>query len=214
MSYALDAAMLEGGYGRLDHHAMRMMKAAIDEVTLGAGHVEATCPRGAHFEGSPAASCAPGSEAIITRFPVGIPQPVLNDEFRGKAVPANYLTPTGSKVYDPEYPVLSTPVTAHFEGNRITGFTGEAAMVTAVGAHYETVARSFGIYAYNIDSWHAGIHPLMRYDRTAADDPMRWSGTAFQSQRLLHFHTCGTGPPGEICLMILDPTVRVDGVAL
>ena len=214
MSYALDEAMLEGGYGRLDHHAMRQMKAAIDEVTLRAGHITVTCPQGTQFEGSPAASGAAGSEVIITRFPVGIPQPVLNDGFRGKAVLTSYLTPTGSKVYDPECLPLTTPVTAHFEGNRITGFTGEAAMVAAVEAHYRKVAGQFGIDAYNIDSWHAGIHPLMGYDRPAASDPLRWSGTAFQNQRLLHFHTCGTGPPGEICWMILDPTIHVDGVAL
>ena len=28
------------------------------------------------------------------------------------------------------------------------------------------------------------------------------------------FHTCGIGPPGEICWMIVDPTISIDGVAL
>ena len=214
MSYALDEAMLEGGYGRLDHNAMRMMKTAIDQVTLAAGHIAVTCPRGTGFEGSPAASGAPGTEVIISRFPLGIPQPVLNDSFRGKAVLSNYLTPTGSRIYDPEFLTFDTPVTAHFEGNRISGFTGDAAMVAAVEAHYAEIAGRFGLDAYNIDSWHAGIHPRMAYEGSAAADPLRWSGTAFQHQRILHFHTCGTGPPGEICWMILDPTIRLDGVAL
>ena len=214
MSYALDEAMLESGYGRLDHHAMRLMKAAIDEVTLTAGHIAVTCPRGTDFAGSPAASGAAGSEVIISRFPLGIPQPVLNDGFRGKAVLTNYLTPTGSRIYDPECLAIDTPVTAHFEGNRITSFTGAPDMVAAVEAHYADVAERFGLDAYNIDSWHAGIHPLMAYEGSAAADPLRWSGTVFQHQRILHFHTCGTGPPGEICWMILDPTIRIDGVAL
>ncbi|MEK9962478.1 MAG: hypothetical protein VXB94_13025, partial [Rhodobiaceae bacterium] len=74
--------------------------------------------------------------------------------------------------------------------------------------------RDFGLDGYNIDSWHAGIHPLMSYDQPAALDPLRWSGTVFQHPRLLHFHTCGSGPPGEICWMILDPTIEVDGIAL
>ena len=56
MSYALDEAMLESGYGRLDHHAMQLMEAAIDEVTLTAGHIAVTCPRGTDFAGSLAAS--------------------------------------------------------------------------------------------------------------------------------------------------------------
>ena len=54
----------------------------------------------------------------------------------------------------------------------------------------------------------------MGYDRPAAANPLRWSRTVFQNQRILHFHTCGSGPPGEICWVILDPTIRVDGVAL
>ena len=87
-------------------------------------------------------------------------------------------------------------------------------MIAAVEAHYADVADRFGLDAYNIDSWHAGFHPLMAYEGSATADPLRWSGTAFQHQRILHFHTCGTGPPGEICWMILDPTVLIDGVAL
>ena len=54
----------------------------------------------------------------------------------------------------------------------------------------------------------------MAYEDSAAADPVRWTGTVFQHRRILHFHTCGTGPPSEICWMILDPTIRIDGVAL
>ena len=28
---------------------------------------------------------------------------------------------------------------------------------------------------------------------------------------MLHIHTCGAYAPGEICWMVLDPTVSVDG---
>ena len=214
MSYALNKTMLDGGYGRLDHHAMQMMKIAIDEVTISACHIKVTCPNGTNFEGTTIAPSAHRGEVIINRFPLGISQPILNDGFCGKAVLTNYLTPTGSLTYNPEYLAIDTPVTAHFEGNRITGFTGAPDMVAAVEAHYADVADRFGLDAYNIDSWHAGFHPLMAYEGSATADPLRWSGTAFQHQRILHFHTCGTGPPGEICWMILDPTVLIDGVAL
>jgi hypothetical protein len=135
-------------------------------------------------------------------------------DFQGQAVISNYLTPTGSKVYTPDCLALRDPVTAHFKDSRITSFEGPVDMVADVEAHYARVADEFGLDAYNIDSWHAGIHPLMAYDRSACDDPVRWSGTAFPHPRLLHFHTCGSGPPGEICWMILDPTVVIDGVAL
>ncbi|MGC6453001.1 MAG: hypothetical protein ACON31_03760 [Candidatus Puniceispirillaceae bacterium] len=214
MSYALNEDMLEGGYGRLDHAAMTWLKEAIDAITLHADRVLVTCPRGTRFEGRPGTPAANGADVIISRFPLGIPKPVPAEGFHGKAVLSNYLTPTGSKVYSPDCLALRDPVTAHFENSRITRFEGPAGMVAEVEAHYARVAAAFGLDAYNIDSWHAGIHPLMAYDSSAAADPLRWSGTAFSHQRLLHFHTCGSGPPGEICWMILDPTVIIDGVAL
>jgi hypothetical protein len=54
----------------------------------------------------------------------------------------------------------------------------------------------------------------MAYDAPVARDPVRWSSTAFQHPRLLHFHTCGNVPPGEICWTMIDPTILIDGVAL
>ena len=214
MSYALNEGMLESGYGALDHHSMCRLKAAIDAVTLSAAHIRVTCPLGTRFEGSPGATATTGPEVVIHRFPMGIPQPVLAEGFRGRAVLSHYLTPTGSKIYTPACLPLREPVTAHFEASRITRFSGPADVVADVEAHYERVAGAFGLDGYNIDSWHAGIHPLMAYDKPAALDPLRWSGTVFQHPRLLHFHTCGSGPPGEICWMILDPTIEIDGIAL
>ena len=32
--------------------------------------------------------------------------------------------------------------------------------------------------------------------------------------RILHFHTCGAEPPGEISWNLFDPTIDVDGVRL
>jgi hypothetical protein len=47
-----------------------------------------------------------------------------------------------------------------------------------------------------------------------SNDPVRWSNTVFTNPRFLHFHTCGKIPPGEICWMVVDATVTIDGVAL
>ena len=63
-------------------------------------------------------------------------------------------------------------------------------------------------------SWHAGIHPGTEYDKIIDNDPDQWSNSIFGSPRYLHFHTCGELPPGEICWMILNPTVKVDSKAL
>jgi hypothetical protein len=214
MSYALNAEMLAGGYGTLDHAAMIALKNAVDEITLGGRHIRVTCPLGTDFEGSPGESLTEGGEVIVSRYPMGVPKPVLANGFAGVVKLTHFLTPTGSKVYQPNCLELRDIVTAHIDGARIADITGPADLVRHFRRHYEQVAAKFGLDALNIDSWHAGIHPLMGYDMSASADPVRWAQTVFANPRILHFHTCGTGPPGEICWMVIDPTVTIDGVAL
>jgi len=214
MSYALNAGMLASGYGRLDHGAMVALKNAIDDITLSAQHIEITCPLGTDVKGTPGNSITEGNEVTVSRYPMGVPKPVLVNGFTGVVKLTHYLTPAGSKVYTPAYIELPRVVTAYMEGTRIADVTGEAELVKAFKEHYQRVATEFGLEPFNIDSWHAGIHPLMGYDKPASSDPVRWSQTVFANPRFLHFHTCGTGPPGEICWMILDPTITIDGVAL
>ena len=214
MSYAINASMLASGYGRLDHGAMTALKEEIDEITLGAQHICITCPLGTHVEGSPGHSMANGDEVIVSRYPMGIPKPVLADGFTGVVKLAHYLTPAGSKVYQPDFLELPEIVTARIDGTRIAGITGPADLVAAFKKHYEQVAAKFELEPFHIDSWHAGIHPLMEYDMPASANPSRWAQTVFTNPRVLHFHTCGTGPPGEICWMVIDPTITIDGIAL
>jgi hypothetical protein len=86
--------------------------------------------------------------------------------------------------------------------------------VAAAEGHYADVAAKFGLIKDYVHSWHAGIHPGCEYLRPAGEHMERWSGSAFGNPRILHFHTCGDYPPGEISLNVLDPTVRLDGVAV
>lgn len=214
MSYAMNAKMLASGYGQLQHSAMVALKNAIDTVTLGARHIEITCPLGTFVEGTPGNTLAEGGEVTISRFPMGVAMPVLANDFKGVVKLTHYLTPAGSKVYEPAYLELPRIVSAHIEGNCIVEIAGDTDLVESFKRHYKQVAEKFGLDAFYIDSWHAGIHPLMGYDMPASTDPVRWSQTVFPNPRLLHFHTCGAGPPGEICWMILDPTIAINGVAL
>jgi hypothetical protein len=97
-----------------------------------------------------------------------------------------------------------------FDGHRITGFSGQDAQ--AAQAHYARVAAMLNLDAGFIHSWHAGIHPGCGYPREAAEDPARWGCGAFGNPRVLHFHSCGAEPPGEISLNVIDPTIALDGV--
>ena len=214
MSYARNAAMLASGYGQLNHNAMVALKDLIDEITLGARHIRITCPLGTDIEGSPGQSLTKGDEVVVSRYPMGVPKPVSVNGFTGVVKLTHYLTSAGSKVYEPAYLELPDIVTARIDGTRMADITGPADLVAAFRGHYEQVAAKFGLDAFNIDSWHAGIHPLMGYDMLASADPERWSQTVFSNPRILHFHTCGMGPPGEICWMIIDPTITIDGIAL
>ena len=63
-------------------------------------------------------------------------------------------------------------------------------------------------------SWHAGSHPGCAFADPAGANLERWSGAAFGNPRLMHLHTCGAEPPGEMSLNVLDPTITLDGVAL
>ena len=63
-------------------------------------------------------------------------------------------------------------------------------------------------------SWHAGIHPGNIYPENMKENPPVWCSTVFGNPRLLHFHTCGNQPPGEISWNVIDPTIIVDGVEI
>jgi hypothetical protein len=215
MSYARTAPALASVYGRMDHRPCVALKDAVNAILQDATEIEITCPLGTRLRGRPPAHAKIGvGEVSIRRFPMGVPQPVEMTDFKGEVILANYLTPTGSQYYEPASLALPEPVTAQVDGNIIQNFTGDPAAVASVRAHYATVAKTLGIEPYYVHSWHAGLHPGCHYDAPASADPDRWSNTVFTSPRFLHFHTCGKYPPGEICWMVENPTVMVDGQAL
>ncbi|TQV80838.1 hypothetical protein [Denitrobaculum tricleocarpae] len=215
MCYLRNAEMLASDFATVDHGAMQSLKRAVDQVLLNARRIEITCPLGSRIEGAPA-DVTPGesAEVSIRRFPLGVPQPLDARGFGGRVALARYLTPTGSKAYEPAFLKLETPVFAQIEAGRIVSFSGDAAAVDPVQRHYDHVSGLFAIDPAAVHSWHAGIHPGCSYGWAAEDNPDRWSNTVFNNPRVLHFHTCGAYAPGEICWMLLDPSVHVDGTAL
>jgi hypothetical protein len=215
MSYVASLRALASDYGRIEYQAMAGLKKTIDDLLLQACEITISCPLGSDLRGNMRDRIAgPPEEVTVLRFPVGVHVPIDASIFSGAVRLARYLTPTGSRVYDPAWIAIDEPVTAEVARGRIVRYVGDDADVQRIQGHYQQVAQQFSIEPDAMHSWHAGIHPGCRFAGFAADDPDRWSNTVFTSPRFVHFHTCGSEAPGEICWMVLDPTICIDGIPL
>lgn len=215
MCYVRTKELLSSAYGTTSHLAYKDLKRAIDQATLNAGHVEITCPLGTSFSGTVSAKARlEKTDVSVRRFPLAVPMPIEAAGFSGQVALTHFLSPTGSKTYEPAGVELSRVSVAHVEKGHIREFTGDEHEVAQINAHYDMVAGKFGIERDVVHSWHAGIHPGCAYPLKASDDVDRWSNTVFANPRFVHFHTCGNYAPGEICWMVLDHTIALDGVNL
>lgn len=217
MCYARTLDMLAGPFGSIPHGDMVDLKKAIDRVCVEAGEIEVTCPAGTRIRGSvgtdPPLDDGP-VEVGIQRFPMCVPQPLNCEGFSGTVVVEGPLTTTGSRVYKPAAVTLDGAITITLEGNIIASVDGSESDQALFRDHYRHVAGLFGLEPFFAHSFHAGIHPGLDHAKVPREDADYWANTAFGSPHYLHFHTCGTTPPGEISWMIAEPTVRLDGVAL
>ncbi len=212
--YALDEAMFASDFGRVDYRAFLTLKQMIDRAMLGADHIHVTCPLGTDFSGRLNSGAGPQADVNIRRFPMSVFTPNSATQFSGRVAQAGFLTGTGSNYYTPYACDLGETLFIEFDSNRITGFDGAPDDMERAKAHYAFVSETFGIDEFFMHSWHAGIHPGCSYTAPASAGFERWSGSAFGNPRLLHLHTCGAYAPGEISLNVLDPTIRLDGVAV
>lgn len=214
ISYALDRNMLSSPFGTVPYQGFETLKHLINDAISTAEEIHVTCPDGTDFKGRLTERLDSIGDVTRKRFPVSVFTPVPARRFKGRIAQRGFLTGTGSNYYQPYSRELKDTLFVDFDGNRITGFDGRPEDVHAATEHYEFVGNTFGIDTYFVHSWHIGIHPGCHYPQSASENFERWSGGAFGNPRLLHFHTCGAYPPGEISLNVLDPTVRLDGVDL
>lgn len=214
MSYVLDTGMLESGFGRANYAGFVELKNAVNRALAAASHIHVTCPLGTDFSGPGAAFPKVRADVSVTRFPMSVFAPVPTTGFSGVVMQDGFLVGTGSKFYEPYGCDLREPLAIEFKDSKLIGFSGHPMDVHCAQMHYEKVGQMFGLDPMTMHSWHAGIHPGCAYTLPAYENYERWSGSAFGNPRLLHFHTCGHYAPGEISLNVLDPTIRIDGVAV
>jgi hypothetical protein len=214
VSYAVTRAAMAGPFGTAPHKAMLELKEAVNAALRAAREIRVTCPLGSDFAGHIAPATEPMADVGILRFPMAVFAPVPMEGFAGQAALARFLVGTGSLYYEPFVHRIDGTATVRFVGTRITGYDGPAETVAGIRAHVAALAARYGLDADFVHSWHAGIHPGCAYEGAMADNPGRWTGSAFGNPRLLHVHTCGSYAPGEVCWNLLDPTITLDGVAL
>ena len=216
MCYARDAEMLAGAYGTTHHAAMLSLKRAIDEIVHSARTIEISCPMGTDFKGEIPKPGNPLSESElndvgILRFPQGIHSPVSTQYFTGQIALSNYVTSTGSAHYQPDNLPLEDVVLAQVADGKINEFTGKRTDVKRLREHYRCVSNLLGLNPEIVHSWHAGIHPGCYYPASIHENPDRWANNVFTNPGILHFHTCGDEPPGEIAWNIENPTITIGG---
>ena len=215
MSYVRNLENLGSTFGHTHHHSLIELKKAINSIFSKGGLVKITCPLGTSVEGNlPQTIIDESSDVGVLRFPMLVPTPVSAKKFSGKVVLTKYLTPSGSKVYEPASLALKSNIFTIIKEGKIEGFEGDNETIKNVESHYQRISKMFNISKNIVDSWHAGIHPGTYYNKPIEENPDRWSNTIFGSPKYLHFHTCGDYPPGEICWMIKNHSVFVDDIPL
>lgn len=212
MCYALDRRMMGSGFGQADHVAFLALLDCLNAALAAAEEIRVTCPLGTDFAGPGARFPTSAAEVSVRRFPLSVFTPVPAGDYAGTIAQAGFLTGTGKTFYAPYTLPLDDVLRIRFDGNRITGFDGSDA--ARAEAHYRHVAGATDSDVFHVHSWHAGMHPGCGWSVEAAEDVTRWGGGAFGNPRVLHFHTCGAQAPGEISVNVIDPTIRLDGVAV
>ncbi|UWQ91731.1 hypothetical protein K3727_02680 [Rhodobacteraceae bacterium M382] len=214
VSFAVTKELFGSGFSNGHHDAFMALKSLVNQTLATSQHVELSCPAGTQVSGRPEMNLAPSGDTSILRFPMSVFTPVPAHSFTGRIAMPGFLTGTGSKYYEPYTVEFDGPLLAVMHEGRLTGFDGLPTDVAKAEAHYDFVAKMFGIDRNFVHSWHAGIHPGCGYPWDARENYERWGGAAFGNPRILHFHTCGAYAPGEISWNVIDPTIKVDGVTL
>ena len=126
MSYARSAENLASKFGCTHHQSLLEFKKAINTIFAKGGNIQITCPLGTHFSGEiNKSNIEENLDVGVLRFPMLVPTPISANAFSGKVVLSKYLTPTGSKVYEPASIALSEDVLAIVEKGKISHFEGD-----------------------------------------------------------------------------------------
>ncbi len=213
INYASKSSRLFSSFGLGSSKGLCAIAEKLDDLYSKALHVRVTCPRGTNFSGTGDPLVRIVGDVRVVRFPMVVHAPISTESYSGR-VALPFLIGTSCNYYPNYHLKFDDTVFANFQGNRMLGFEGSEQDVKKAKDHLLYLANRFDVDPYRVFSWHSGIHPGNIAPVELADQPTLWCSGTFGNPRILHFHTCGNEPPGEISWNVIDPTVTVDGVTV
>ena len=214
MSYVRNAETLASSFGCADYAAHLDLKTVLDDIFRKTKKIEISCPKGTKLSGEFKQVWFEQPDVATLRFHMVVHAPISAKSFEGYVILSGHITSTGSQVYEPASLELKEDTKVFISDGKIAQITGCKEDVENINDHYRVVAKKFNIDAKVVHSWHSGIHEGLDPKSMKFIDADHWSNSVFGSPRFLHFHTCGDYAPGEICWVVKEPTVKVDGVPL
>ena len=177
-----------------------------------------TCPLGTDFYGDIEAKPAPAKDEAAKKedtgdgfslrtFPISVSPPVMSLKANGKLA-VRWLTPAGIHEFDEPGISLPSPVLATIKDGRMVDFEGDAESIAELRRFVEKIGALTGKDGYVVNSWHAGTNPRCFAHVTPEEDLEAWMYMAHGNPRVVHFHSIGEPPPGEMSIPLVDPTIK------
>ena len=172
-----------------------------------------TCPLGTDYYGdmeTPPATAKKktdtGDGFSLRTFPISVSPPIMSMKANGKLA-IRWLTPAGIHEFDEPGISLPSPVLATIKEGRMVDFEGADDAVAKLQRFLEKTGQLTDKDGYIINSWHAGTNPRCFAHVTPDQSLDGWMYMIHGNPRIVHLHTVGAAPPGEMSIPVVDPTI-------
>ena len=175
-----------------------------------------TCPLGTDYYGDMETQPAPaaakpktdtGDGFSLRTFPISVSPPVMSLKANGKLA-IRWLTPAGIHEFDEPGISLPSPVLATIKDGRMVDFEGADDAIAELRRFVEKIGALTDKDGYIINSWHAGTNPRCFAHVTPEQSLDAWMYMIHGNPRIVHFHSIGEPPPGEMSIPLVDPTIQ------
>lgn len=175
-----------------------------------------TCPLGTDYYGDMEDQPKPetakpktdtGDGFSLRTFPISVSPPVMSRKANGKLA-IRWLTPAGIHEFDEPGISLPSPVLATIKEGRMVDFEGADDAIAKLRRFVEKIGALTDKDGYVINSWHAGTNPRCFAHVTPEQSLDAWMYMIHGNPRIVHFHTIGEPPPGEMSIPLVDPTIQ------